>query len=85
MLMQSNPENANSLPPFRLLMLIAIFDPGHLLIDLGQGCRSALLGAHNNVVRYQRYKFAIVVARLDLGSPMRLQAPFLSAHTLREY
>ena len=36
-------------------MVIALFDLGHLSIDLGQDCRSALLGACNGVVGYRRH------------------------------
>ena len=52
-----------------LPMMIALFDPGHLSIDLSQDCCSALLGAHNGVVRYRRHKIPIVVAWLELDSP----------------
>ena len=42
-------------------MVIPLFDPNHLPIDLCQDCRSTLLGTYNRVmVRSGRYKVTIV-------------------------
>ena len=50
-------------------MVIALSDPGHLLIDLCQDCRSTLLGAHNSLMGYRRHKITIIVAHLEPDSP----------------
>lgn len=48
-------------------MMIALFDPDHLPIDLSKNRRSALLGTHDGVmVQYWRSKLTVVVARLEL-------------------
>jgi len=44
-------------------MMIALFNPGHFPIDLGQNRCSAFLGAYDGIrVRRRRYKLAVVVA-----------------------
>jgi hypothetical protein len=63
-------------------MMIALFNPGHLPIDLSQDRRSALLGAHNGVmVRYRRQKITIVVARLELDTPNATTKAVLSLYS----
>jgi hypothetical protein len=64
-------------------MMIALFDPGHLPIDLCQDCRSALLGPYNRiVVQSQRHKIARVVG-LELDSPDATEMP-VSSILIRE-
>jgi len=59
-------------------MMIALFDPGHLPIDLCQDGRRALLWPYNSVVmQFLRCKVARVV-RLELDAPNATEMPVSS-------
>ena len=65
---EGNTETAH-LHSIHSMMMIALFDPGQLSIDLSQDRCRMLLGAHNGVVQYWRHKIPIVVAWLEPDSP----------------
>lgn len=47
-------------------MVIALFDPGHLAIDLREDRRCTFLRTNDGVVVWRRrYKIAVVVSRLE--------------------
>jgi hypothetical protein len=51
-------------------MMVAVFDPSHLPVDLCQNCRSALLWANDGVIVWsRRHEIASIVACLELDTP----------------
>lgn len=65
-------------------MVIALFDPNHLPIDLCQDCRSTLLWTYNRVVVWSgRYKVTII-ARPEFDPHATERHISISSHTHNE-